>query len=97
VCAPYNCIQNYKHKVKLNPGTTKRGQAVKTALEIFQRDKTTSAREKDMIKSMKDQDVSRNMPGKVSFLLMENIYIMENIKIKIFFLFSFRLKCLLQI
>jgi hypothetical protein len=63
--------------VKLNPGTTKRGQAVKTALEIFLRDKTTSAREKDMIKSLKDQDVSRNMPGKV-LIFISLIYIHYN-------------------
>ena len=51
----------------MNPGTTKRGQAVKTALEIFLRDKLTTPREKDLIKSnlIKDQDASRNLPGKV--------------------------------
>jgi hypothetical protein len=26
VCAPYTTLQNYKHKVKLIPGTTKKGQ-----------------------------------------------------------------------
>lgn len=65
VCAPYSSIQNYKHKVKLNPGTTKKGQAVKTALEIFSRDKATTANERDLIKLLKDQDLSRNLPGKV--------------------------------
>lgn len=71
VCAPYNCLQNYKHKVKLNPGTTKRGQAVKTALEIFLRDKPTTTREKDLIRTnlIKDQDISRNLPGKVLYLI----------------------------
>ncbi len=63
-----------RHKVKLIPGTTKKGQgpifgvfvcflafliflnffsALKTAIEIFTRDKTTSQQEKDLIKSLK--------------------------------------------
>jgi hypothetical protein len=41
----------YRHKVKLNPGTTKKGQAVKTSLEMFNRDKETTTREKNLIKS----------------------------------------------
>ena len=41
----------YRHKVKLNPGTTKKGQAVKTSLEMFNRDKETTSREKNLIKS----------------------------------------------
>lgn len=51
VCAPYTTLQNYKHKVKLIPGTTKKGQAIKTAIEIFTRDKITTQREKDLIKA----------------------------------------------
>ncbi|CAF0704686.1 unnamed protein product [Brachionus calyciflorus] len=68
VCAPYSTLQNYKHKVKMIPGTTKRGQAVKTGIEMFVRDKTTTQREKDLIKAnltTKEQDISRNLPGKV--------------------------------
>jgi hypothetical protein len=49
----------------LLPGTTKRSHAIKTALEIFIRDKLTTQREKDLIKSLKDQDTTRNLPGKV--------------------------------
>lgn len=52
-------------QVKLLPGTTKRSHAVKTALEIFSRDKLTTQRERDLIKSLKDQDTTRNLPGKV--------------------------------
>jgi hypothetical protein len=39
-----------RHKVKLIPGTTKRGQAVKTAIEIFARDNKTTSRERDLIR-----------------------------------------------
>lgn len=63
--APYNSIVNYKYKVKLLPGTTKRGKAAKTAIANFLHDKSASSREKDLIKILKDSDISRNIPGKV--------------------------------
>lgn len=65
VLAPYQTLQAYKFKVKMVPGTTKRGKAGKTVLFNFIADRTTSAREKDLIKALKDQDVARNFPGKV--------------------------------
>ncbi|CAI9730241.1 Hypothetical predicted protein [Octopus vulgaris] len=65
VVAPYNTLLNYKYKVKLLPGSTKRGKASKTALAMFSQDKTASSREKDLIKILKDCDISRNIPGKV--------------------------------
>lgn len=34
-CAPYSAMQKYKFKVKVTPGTGKRGRAVKTALSFF--------------------------------------------------------------
>jgi hypothetical protein len=65
VCAPYSALSNYRYKVKLVPGTTKRGKAVKMSLEMFVRDRTATPREKDLFRSVKDADLSRNMPGKV--------------------------------
>jgi len=65
VVAPYSTILNYKYKVKLTPGTGKRGKACKTALAMFLGDKAALAREKDLLKSVKDQDLARNLPGKV--------------------------------
>jgi len=65
VCAPYNTLLNYKYKVKLTPGTGKRGKSCKTALAMFLADKATIPREKDLLKSVKDQDLARNLPGKV--------------------------------
>ncbi|XP_049952116.1 ribosome quality control complex subunit NEMF-like [Schistocerca serialis cubense] len=65
VVAPYTTLLNYKFKVKITPGTGKRGKAAKTALNVFLKDHTTTAREKDLIKSVKDEDLSRNIPGKV--------------------------------
>jgi len=65
VCAPYAALNSYKYKIKLIPGSTKRGKASKLAVNMFITDKTTSGREKDLFKSLKDTDLSRNMPGKV--------------------------------
>ncbi|XP_071795031.1 ribosome quality control complex subunit NEMF-like [Asterias amurensis] len=65
ICAPYSVMHNYKFKVKLTPGTGKRGKAAKAALHMFQFSKDTVSREKDLFKSVKDTDLSRNLPGKV--------------------------------
>ncbi|MCI4382891.1 hypothetical protein PGIGA_G00019920 [Pangasianodon gigas] len=65
VCAPYTALSNYKHKVKLTPGTQKKGKAARTAVFSFMHAKEASAREKDLFRSVKDTDLSRNMPGKV--------------------------------
>ncbi|KAG9268213.1 nuclear export mediator factor NEMF [Astyanax mexicanus] len=65
VCAPYTALSNYKHKVKLTPGTQKKGKAARTAVFSFMRAKETSVREKDLLRSVKDTDLSRNMPGKM--------------------------------
>uniref|UniRef100_A0A8B9LFH0 Ribosome quality control complex subunit NEMF n=1 Tax=Astyanax mexicanus TaxID=7994 RepID=A0A8B9LFH0_ASTMX len=53
------------HKVKLTPGTQKKGKAARTAVFSFMRAKETSVREKDLLRSVKDTDLSRNMPGKM--------------------------------
>ncbi|XP_048162559.1 ribosome quality control complex subunit NEMF isoform X1 [Corvus hawaiiensis] len=64
-CAPYTAMTNYKYKVKLTPGTQKKGKAAKIALHNFMQSKEASAREKDLFRSVKDTDLSRNIPGKV--------------------------------
>lgn len=65
VCAPYNTMHNYKFKVKLTPGNTKKGKAAKSALSLFQSMRETSPLEKDHLRSIKDHDLARNIPGKV--------------------------------
>lgn len=65
VCAPYTALSNYKHKVKLTPGSQKKGKAARTALLSFIKAKDATSREKDLFRSVKDADLSRNMPGKV--------------------------------
>uniref|UniRef100_A0A8C9VER4 Ribosome quality control complex subunit NEMF n=1 Tax=Scleropages formosus TaxID=113540 RepID=A0A8C9VER4_SCLFO len=65
VCAPYTALTSYKYKVKLTPGTQKKGKAARTAVLSFMRAKESTAREKDLLRSVKDTDLSRNLPGKV--------------------------------
>uniref|UniRef100_A0A665WAK6 Ribosome quality control complex subunit NEMF n=1 Tax=Echeneis naucrates TaxID=173247 RepID=A0A665WAK6_ECHNA len=65
VCAPYTALSNYKHKVKLTPGSQKKGKAARTAVLSFMKAKEAITREKDLFRSVKDTDLSRNMPGKV--------------------------------
>jgi hypothetical protein len=65
VCAPYSSMHNYKYKVKVLPGFNRRGKAAKTALQLFLREKTATEREKDVLKAVKDQDISKNIPMKI--------------------------------
>ncbi|CAG5004313.1 unnamed protein product [Parnassius apollo] len=65
VVAPYSALVNYKYKVKLTPGTSKRGKAAKTAVQVFLRDKACTPREKDLLKAVKEENIARNFPGKV--------------------------------
>ncbi|XP_033356779.1 nuclear export mediator factor NEMF homolog isoform X1 [Bombus vosnesenskii] len=65
VIAPYNTVLNYKFKVKLTPGTGKRGKAAKTAMTVFMKDKEITSREKDLLKAVREETIARNIPGKV--------------------------------
>ncbi|CAF1207062.1 unnamed protein product [Rotaria sp. Silwood1] len=71
VCAPWVTLNNYKYKVKILPGGLgKKGKNVQAALKFFAMDRTATQLEKDLIKTVKDQEVSRNLPsGKVKFVL----------------------------
>ncbi|XP_055332815.1 ribosome quality control complex subunit NEMF-like [Paramacrobiotus metropolitanus] len=71
VCAPYAAMQSFKYKMKLLPGTAKRGKAAKACFQAFIRDKTATSTEKDILKSIKDQDLSRNFPGSVKVALQQ--------------------------
>lgn len=51
--------------MKLTPGTNKRGKASKTALNMYMRDRGLTNHERDLLRSVKDQDLARNFPGKV--------------------------------
>lgn len=49
----------------MTPGTGRRGKAARTAVSMFLRDRTTTQREKDLLRAVKDEQLARNLPGKV--------------------------------
>ncbi|XP_063231273.1 ribosome quality control complex subunit NEMF homolog [Bacillus rossius redtenbacheri] len=65
VIAPYNVLLGYKYKVKLTPGTGKRGKAARTAVNMFLKERGATQRERDLLRSVKDETLARNLPGKV--------------------------------
>ncbi|GBB97847.1 hypothetical protein RclHR1_03090005 [Rhizophagus clarus] len=64
VCAPYVCLQKYKYKVKLTPGSFKKGKACKTAISFFLSDPQLTPREKELIKSIPDTEMALVMLSK---------------------------------
>ena len=42
-------------------------------MSVFLLDKTASSREKDLIKSLKDQDIGRNLPGRVKLAVPQSM------------------------
>lgn len=68
VCGPYASMQQYKYKVKIIPGTARRGKASKMALHNFLKEKSATEREKDLLKAIKDQDIGKNMPAKIKIV-----------------------------
>ncbi|KAL5284694.1 NEMF family protein [Megaselia abdita] len=65
IIAPYQALQNYQFKIKLTPGTGKRGKAAKTAVVMFSKEKSCTPRERDLLKGIKEDQLARNIPGKV--------------------------------
>ncbi|CAG10414.1 unnamed protein product, partial [Tetraodon nigroviridis] len=53
VCAPYTALSSYKHKVKVTPGSQKKGKAARVAVLSFMKAKDTTARERDLYRSVK--------------------------------------------
>lgn len=62
VCAPYQTLSKYAHRVKLTPGNMKRGKASKQCVEMFQKD---SASYKDLIKNVPDNEWVQAICGDV--------------------------------
>jgi len=56
VCAPYDTLRDYKYKVKVIPGTEKKGKAVKSCIELFLRTDGATERERELIKAVPDTE-----------------------------------------
>jgi len=64
VCGPYESLVHFKYKVKLLPGTIKKGKAGKQAVELLTHRDTTS-RDLQLIKTVPDPEVINVMLGSV--------------------------------
>lgn len=58
-------FNNFKFKVKLTPGTQKKGKACKQAVDVFLKHKDISATEKSLIKALTDPEMVAIMIGDV--------------------------------
>eukprot|EP00877_Chromochloris_zofingiensis_P000090 jgi/Chrzof1/10081/Cz04g26120.t1 len=65
VCGPYSAMMNYKFKVKLIPGTVKKGKAAKQAVELLSRSPDIIQRERDLLRGVPDNDMISAMVGTV--------------------------------
>ncbi|KAI8580214.1 hypothetical protein K450DRAFT_238706 [Umbelopsis ramanniana AG] len=68
ICAPYTALQKYKYKVKLVPGSGKKGKAVKQVEALFLGHHEATEREKELIKSVPDMESIGTMMSKVKVL-----------------------------
>lgn len=57
VCAPYSVLSQYKYRVKLTPGSVKRGKASKQAVEMFLHSNDTGGKKN---KQMADEGTKRD-------------------------------------
>ncbi|CAK7326283.1 unnamed protein product [Dovyalis caffra] len=65
VCGPYSAVQSYKYRVKVIPGTVKKGKAAKTALNLFSHMPEATSREKELMKACTDPELVAAIVGNV--------------------------------
>lgn len=65
VCAPYAALQSYKYRVKIIPGTAKKGKAAKMAINLFGHMVEASQREKELIKACTEPELVAAIIGNV--------------------------------
>jgi hypothetical protein len=61
VCGPYAALANFKFKVKLTPGTLKKGKAVKQGIDVLVRSGDITNRERELVRSVPDADMINAM------------------------------------
>eukprot|EP00004_Rigifila_ramosa_P022982 TRINITY_DN6389_c0_g1_i1.p1 TRINITY_DN6389_c0_g1~~TRINITY_DN6389_c0_g1_i1.p1 ORF type:complete len:295 (-),score=83.40 TRINITY_DN6389_c0_g1_i1:32-805(-) len=61
VCAPYSAMGQFKYKVKLQPGSMKKGKAVKSALEHLLKLPITTPVERDLLKALGPEEMAAIM------------------------------------
>ncbi|CAA2950932.1 nuclear export mediator factor NEMF [Olea europaea subsp. europaea] len=65
VCGPYSAVQSYKYRVKIIPGTLKKGKAAKTAINLFNHIPEATGREKELMKACTDPELVAAIIGNV--------------------------------
>eukprot|EP00955_Chlamydomonas_euryale_P071896 361232-Chlamydomonas_euryale.AAC.3 len=65
VCGPYSTLQSYKYKVKLTPGTVKKGKAVRSILELMVKGGDVAPRERELMRASPEMDAINAMVGAV--------------------------------
>lgn len=65
VCGPYNAVQSYKYRVKIIPGTAKRGKAAKMSMNLFSHMHEATQREKELMKACTDPELVAAIIGNV--------------------------------
>ncbi|XP_059644113.1 uncharacterized protein LOC132285867 [Cornus florida] len=65
VCGPYSAVQSYKYRVKIIPGTAKRGKAAKMAMNLFGHVPEATNREKELMKACTDPELVAAIIGNV--------------------------------
>ncbi|KAJ3090986.1 hypothetical protein HK100_007304 [Physocladia obscura] len=70
VCAPWTCLSKYKYKVKLVPGSLKKGKAAKSAEALLKAAAQNSGdkRDADLVSLMVESEVVAAMLGKVKIM-----------------------------
>ncbi|KAL0046515.1 hypothetical protein WJX82_002614 [Trebouxia sp. C0006] len=80
VCAPYSALQGYKYKLKLTPGTQRKGKAARQAVELLSRQADTPVREKDFIKAVPDMDMINAFVGTVKLSMPGLVKIKQDVR-----------------
>lgn len=72
MCAPYGALTNYRYRVKLMPGSTKRGKAYRSAMALFlkqaEKDLSQFKQERDAIRLSPENDGIHGMLGGVKIM-----------------------------
>lgn len=81
MCAPYSSLMHCAHKVKLQPGTQRKGKALGMIKELFAKNAGIPGREKEMIKNVPDEECTNTLIGSVK-VSASGLYDLKNKKQK---------------
>ena len=64
-CGPMSSMLHFKYRAKLTPGSLKKGKASQTVVHLFTSAKACTAREKELIGSIPDNELTAVMPPNI--------------------------------